>query len=293
MRYSNSLGLRDSLSLWDSLVTSSVTRTLDTANRVAARRIDARPPRASSGRRGARASASVRASGPSVSPAARGPVVLVGGLATTDSGLQPMARWLRELGHDVTTWSVGNGLSCARPVVEALAATIAEVADAAGEPVRLVGHSRGGQFARAAGRRESENVAALVTLGTPFDAFGVSLPMLGLVTGLATAGSFGFPGLFRLGCLVGACCRAFREDLRAPWPAAIPFTSIYSRTDEAVPSRSSRDPWAREVIVPGSHVGLLGSRTGRRAVADALVRVPTRHPRLRPVRGEGAVALAG
>lgn len=206
----------------------------------------------------------------------RGPVVLVGGLATTDSGLGPMARWLRDLGHDVTTWTVGNGLNCARRSVDALADRVAEVADAAGRPVRLVGHSRGGQFARAAGMRRPDDVAALVTLGSPFDVPGVRLPMLWMATGLACAGTLGVPGLFSLGCLMGACCKAFRDDMRSPWPADIPFTSIYSRTDEAVPWRSSHDPHARSVVVPGTHLGLLTSRVARRAVAEALVRVPER-----------------
>jgi pimeloyl-ACP methyl ester carboxylesterase len=236
---------------------SAVTGTLDQANRAIAKR--SRPATATG-------------------TPGRGPVVLIGGLATTDSGLAPMARWMRDLGHDVTTWSVGNGMACARRSVDALADHVTEVADTAGEPVRLVGHSRGGQFARAVGMRQPDDVAALVTLGSPFDVLGVRLPMLWMATGLACAGTLGVPGVFSMGCLVGACCRAFRDAMRAPWPADIPFTSIYSRTDEAVPWRSSHDPYARQVEVPGSHLGLLSSRTARRAVADALVRVPDRAP---------------
>lgn len=234
---------------------SAVTGTLDHANRAFAlrsRRVDAE------------------------GPPGRGPVVLVGGLATTDSGLDPMAGWLRNLGHEVSTWTVGNGLNCARRSVNRLADHVAEVADTTGEPVRLVGHSRGGQFARVAGTRRPDDVAALVTLGSPFDVLGVRLPVLWMATGLACAGTLGVPGLFGLGCLLGACCKAFRDDVRAPWPTDITFTSIYSRTDEAVPWRSSVDPHARMVMVPGTHLGLLTSRTARRAVAEALVRVPDR-----------------
>lgn len=201
----------------------------------------------------------------------RGPVVLLGGLGETGPCLVPMVRWLERLGYDVTPYALRAGMGCSQRTVDSLARRVQIVADAAGEPVRIVGHSRGGQFGRAVGVQAPEAVAQLVTLGTPFDFWGgLTPPMAAMAWGLAAAGSVGVPGLLGLGCLIGACCRDFRASLRAEWPSDVPFTSIYSRTDGAVPWRSSHDPYAANVVVRGGHVSLLCSAAAQRAVASAL-----------------------
>ncbi len=49
-------------------------------------------------------------------------------------------------------------------------------ADTAGEEVRLLGYSRGGQFARVLTQDPTVPVRSLPTLGTPFDLYGLSRP---------------------------------------------------------------------------------------------------------------------
>lgn len=200
------------------------------------------------------------------------PVLLVGGFATTEPVLAPMTRRLAALGYDPTPLAIGAGLDCAQRTVDVLTARVREHARRTGRPVRLVGHSRGGQFARAAGARAPGDVAGLVTLGAPFDLFGLGVPTLAAAATLAAAGTAGMPRVARLSCLFGGCCRGFRAQLRDPWPGATPFTSIFSRTDRVVPARASIDGSARNVEVRGSHVGLLTGRGAHAAVADALAR---------------------
>lgn len=203
----------------------------------------------------------------------QGPVVLVGGYATTDPVLAPMAGWLDHLGYDVVAFTTGSGIGCADRAADALATRLREVAAAAGgAPVRLVGHSRGGQFARvAAGRvHDDVNVDGLVTLGTPFDPIGGRWPVLAHVSAAAVAGSLGVPGLLTWGCLYGRCCAQYRKETRAPWPVEVPFTSIYSRRDAAVPTSSSIDPHAHNVEIDGGHLSLLTSPAAFAATADAL-----------------------
>jgi len=204
----------------------------------------------------------------------RGPVVVLGGLGETDPCLKPMVRWLERLGYDVTGYTLRAGMGCSQRTVDSLERRIRILADGAGEPVRIVGHSRGGQFGRAVGVQAPDVVGQLVTLGTPFDLWGgLTPPMTAMAWGLAAAGSAGVPGLLGLACLVGGCCRDFRASLRAAWPDDVPFTSIYSRSDGAVPWRSAHDPYADNVVVRGGHVSLLCSAAAQRAVADALARV--------------------
>lgn len=201
----------------------------------------------------------------------RGPVVLLGGLGETDPCLVPMVRFLERLGYDVTPYALRAGMGCSQRTVDSLTRRVQILSDAYGEPVSIVGHSRGGQFGRAIAVQSPGSVERLVTLGTPFDLWGgLTPPMATMAWGLATAGSLGVPGLLRLGCLMGACCRDFRGSLRGSWPTEVPFTSIYSRTDGAVPWRSSHDPAAHNVVVRGGHVSLLCSAAAQRAVAAAL-----------------------
>jgi triacylglycerol lipase len=203
-----------------------------------------------------------------------GPVVLLGGLCETRPCLEPMTLWLTRLGYDVTPYTLGAGMGCAQRTVTSLARRVRELADDAGRPVRLVGHSRGGQFARAVGLEAPDAVSHLVTIGTPFDLWGITPHMSALVWGLAAAGTAGVPGLYRLGCFMGRCCAQFRATLRAPWPENLPFTSIYSRTDAAVPWRSSHDPHAHNVEVRNGHIAQLTSALTQRAVGEALARAP-------------------
>ena len=208
--------------------------------------------------------------------AAPDPVVLVGGFAATGPVLAPMAARLRARGHDVLPVTTGAGLGCAGRAAEALADQLIGTAERTGAPVQVVGHSRGGQFARVAASRADvragAHVAGLVTLGAPFDLYGLRWPTLAQAAAVAAARGLGVPGLATLGCLRGGCCAAFRSGLRAPWPLDVPFTSIYSRADRAVPWRSSHDPHAHNVEVAGGHLALLTGPAAFREVCTALTR---------------------
>jgi pimeloyl-ACP methyl ester carboxylesterase len=203
-----------------------------------------------------------------------GPVVLLGGLGETRPCLEPMTLWLTRLGYDVTPYTIAAGMGCSQRTVTSLTRRVRDLADQAGQPVRLVGHSRGGQFGRAVGVEAPEAVSHLVTIGTPFDLWGVTPPMAATAWALAMAGTAGVPGLYRLGCFVGRCCTRFRAALRAPWPEDLPFTSIYSRSDGAVPWWSSHDPYAHNVEVDHGHIAQLTSAATQRAVGAALARGP-------------------
>ena len=196
-----------------------------------------------------------------------GPVVLVGGLCTTDLTLEPLRAWLTRLGYTVTTYTDGAGMRCGSESAQRLR-EIVRAADDEGRGVRLVGYSRGGQFARVVAQDPQAPVRSLVTVGTPFDLFGISRPLLVQVMAIAVAGSLGASGLGRLSCLYGACCARYRALLRGPVP--VPFTAIYSRQDRLVRWRSCVEPLARSVQVPASHLGLLSAPAALHAVAAAL-----------------------
>ena len=199
-----------------------------------------------------------------------GPVLVVGGFATPALMLTPMCQWLTRCGYDVVPTALGAGMGCGGQASDLLVTRIERIAERTGRPVRLVAHSRGGQFARAACVRRPRDVAGLVTLGTPFDLYGLSWPLLSAAATVSALGSLGVPRLARLGCLRGSCCARFRAALRGPWPAGVPFTSVYSRTDRSVPAAASHDARATNVEVPASHFGLLTGPDALLATAEAL-----------------------
>ncbi len=143
----------------------------------------------------------------------------------------------------------------------------------------MIAYSRGGQFARAAAVREPDAIRALITLGSPLSDLTGIHPLLRLqVYALGAAGTLGMPGLLRASCLWGACCRPLRADIAGPFPERVPFLSIYSRTDEMVSWRSSRDPAARHHEVTTSHGGLVADPAVFTAIAAELRAVLGRLP---------------
>lgn len=207
---------------------------------------------------------------PAADPAA--PVVLVGGFGATDPVMLPTARALARRGHPVTVVTDGAAAGCAGRAADALAARVAAVAKGSRRRVHLVGHSRGGQFARAAAARAPGPVASLTTLGTPFSLYGLGPVALGLGVAVVVGGTLGVPGLATLACLAGACCRDYRDALRAAWPADVPFTSIVGTDDRTVPAAANHVAGAREVVVSTDHLGLLTTGPAHLALADAIDR---------------------
>lgn len=200
-----------------------------------------------------------------------GPAVLIGGFGETVPCLEPMAAWLRRLGYDVTVYTVGAGMGCAQRTSTLLIRRVRALADEAGRPVRVVGHSRGGQLARAVGAGAPESVSHVVTIGTPLDTSGPTPAMAAVVWGVRGRRLDRCARPLRLGCLVGgACCADFRLMLRSPWPSHIALTSIYSRSDGAVSWRACQLPDAHNVEVAAGHVAQLTAAQVQRAVAAAI-----------------------
>ncbi len=188
------------------------------------------------------------------------PVVLVGGLLTASPLLLSVLReWLERIGCRTVLAPTGLGVGCGEEGVRIVAETARDLAEATGTPPVLLGYSRGGQFSRAVAVRHPELVRGLITLGSPLrsDLRDVH-PLLRLqVYALGTMGTLGAPGVFSIRCLWGSCCERLRSDIIGPFPAGVPFLSVYSRNDEMVGWRASLDPSARHHEVSTSHGGLV------------------------------------
>ena len=184
-------------------------------------------------------------------------VVAIPPFGTGDFFTTVLRTYLRRLGYVVHPWGQAEILALHRLHTVAVA-RLREVADEAGEPISLIGHSLGGIYAREVARVAPEHVRRVVTVGSPFGGdlkSNVVWPMYESVTGT------------RIKSIPAKLLAKMNE------PLPVPSTAIYSRTDGVVAWFSCIDeesPEAENIAVPGSHVGLLHNPAALYVVADRL-----------------------
>jgi triacylglycerol lipase len=213
--------------------------------------------------------------GVDVPPGDGGPVMLIPGLLAGDVSLRRLAGWLERVGHRAHHAGIRVNADCAERAATAIERRVAELAEASGRPVALVGQSRGGMLARAVAYRNPELVSRLITLGTPHtEQLAAHTAVLGSVLVLGLAGTAGVPGIFGWSCLRGDCCARLRHDVDQP--VEVPFTSIYSRRDGIVDWHACLAEGAEHVEVRASHIGMAINHEVYAAIGTTLGGVPCR-----------------
>ena len=202
----------------------------------------------------------------------RRPVLLIPGFMAGDASLGTMANWLRRAGYCTHRTGIRANLDCSEEACRRLEARLEQMAESHGERVIVVGQSRGGVFARALATRRPELVSGIVTLGSPTRSMLAVHPLVLAQVGLVSAlGTARVPGMFRLNCLRGACCHAFRAAIQAPVPDDVGYVAVYSRSDGIVRWRSCLDPEADALVeVRASHCGMSVNAQAFLAVANAI-----------------------
>ncbi|MFC4149908.1 esterase/lipase family protein [Micromonospora mangrovi] len=207
---------------------------------------------------------------PPAPPEPGSPVLVVPGFAAGDERVALLRDWLREGGWDARPTGLTDGRRCSSRDLAVVEEALLRVHAETGRPVTLVGHSRGGLFAKVLAVRHPTRVRALVTLGAPLtDPFGIHLAVRLLTMWMATMTRLGRRDWVR-NCPFGDCCRQVHDDVLASAPARVPFTSIASRSDGIVSWHASQDPGARCVTVDSSHGGLVAHPEVWAAIAEAL-----------------------
>ena len=192
-------------------------------------------------------------------------VLLIPGFLSVDDSLAALASTLARAGRRPAFAGIGRNVGCSEATLERLELRLETIVRANGAPVALVGHSRGGLFARVLAVRRPELVDRIVTLGSPHRDERAVHPALWLgVRALALT------GLGRYRCGTGACCDGFNRDIAAPVPSDIDFVSIYSRRDGVVDWQACLDPAARQVEVAVAHLALTTAPPALAAVSAAL-----------------------
>jgi hypothetical protein len=157
------------------------------------------------------------------------------------SGL-PLRRYLSWLGYDARGW--GFGTNTGNPVRDArrLTEAVAELAEASGRPVSLVGWSLGGVISREVARERPDLVRRVITYGTP---------VVGGPNHTVVAGAYSHE--------VRDHASRVTAQLHASRPITVPLTVMYSRRDGIVSWRACLDrhsPDVEHVEVRSSHIGM-------------------------------------
>ena len=194
------------------------------------------------------------------------PIVLIPGFMAGDVSLGVMHGWLERIGYRPYSSGITLNVDCSDRALNRLDARLADIHARTGRPAALIGHSRGGHFAKALAHWRPERVAGVISMGAGLDTpFDISVPTKAAVAAVRAVHS-----RRRADCMSAGCGCAFSSHYAAAFPAALPLTSVYSREDGVVRWEACIVPYADNVEVTGSHVGLAFNRKAYRAVAGAL-----------------------
>ena len=201
------------------------------------------------------------------------PVLLVPGFLSGDASLRPLSDFLATAGYAPRAAGIALNAGCSEAALAALELRLEQEATAWGGPVAVIGHSRGGMFARVLAVRRPELLSHVVTLGSPhLDQLAVHPLVWASALAVGVLGSAGADGLLTLRCGRGGCCAAFRRDLAAPLPQAVRSLALFSRADGIVDWRSCLDPGGGNLEVPAGHFAMVHHPVALHAIGRTLSR---------------------
>lgn len=209
--------------------------------------------------------------GVGVPPGDGRPVVLMPGFLAGDQTLRVMAAWLRRLDYRPRLAGFVTNTDCSDRALDRVERTVDELWRTDGRRVALIGHSRGGHYARALAARRPDRISHAISIGADLQGmFGASTPTL-FALSIARRAVHATRRARRGTCLTGHCGCPFSHDYARPFPfEQVHLTSIYSKADGVVHWQCQVVPHADCVEVTGSHVGLIFNRKVYRAVAGGL-----------------------
>ncbi len=199
------------------------------------------------------------------------PVLLVPGFLAGDASLSVMATWLRRIGHRPHRAGMSVNVRCSDDAMDRLEVVLHHLYLRRGQKVAVIGHSRGGHFAKALASRHPSLVSQVIALGSGLDdPYSISEPTRYAVAGVRQVLSRD-PARKAQGCFTTACQCPYSNDFRRRFPADVPLTSIYSKGDGVVRWQACVVPYARCVEVRGSHIGLAFNRHAYQEIARTLI----------------------
>lgn len=198
------------------------------------------------------------------------PVVIVPGFMGSDLYLLELYLWLRRIGYQPYFSRIGHNAKCPDVLTQRLIHTLGRAYQKSGNRrVHLIGHSLGGVFARGAASGAPDQVASVITLGSPFRGLRVN-PLIQRTIELVRA-RMRLTRRGRLGCYTAACTCGFTAMMRGDFPAHIPQTCLYTKSDGVVDwAACLNDNPGTDIEVQSTHIGIVWNAEAYRIIAQRL-----------------------
>jgi pimeloyl-ACP methyl ester carboxylesterase len=182
-----------------------------------------------------------------------------------------MGLWLRRIGYRPGRANFVANVLCSDEALRRVERRAETLAVRHERRVAVVGHSRGAHLGKSLAAQRPELVSHVIALGGGLSSqLAVSAPTeaaVGLVRAWHRRGARGGD---RIECLTEDCACEFTRAYSAPFPESVRLTSIYSKEDGVVRWQSCVVPYADNVRISGTHVGLAFNAEAYRAIARAL-----------------------
>jgi len=184
-------------------------------------------------------------------------VLLIPGFGFGDASTLPLQIVLRAAGYRVFLSGILLNINCADETVDDLVAVAQRAVVAnGGEPLLVVGHSRGGMLARGLAVRRPDLVSRVVSMGAPlnyeFAFYEIPAPLVGVLQRVQHRD----PKRRELRCSTPQCRCDYLAAAHRPLPAGVDLVSMYSTSDGVVDWRACVVPGAKNIEVPGTHLGM-------------------------------------
>ncbi len=185
-------------------------------------------------------------------------VVLIPGFLTSDVFLGHLNLWLGRIGYRPYRSGIGLNAECPNLLIrEHLSATIDEAVKQTGRRIHLIGHSLGGLIAHSVAVQRPDDIASVITLGSPVRGTVVHPGVWYAAERvreqiLENRG----PAVFS-DCYTPRCTCDFSKSLRRKIHPSVAATAIYTRDDGIVDWRHCSTGDSKiDFEVPGTHLGL-------------------------------------
>ena len=96
------------------------------------------------------------------------PVIVIPGFLGSDNYLIELYNWLRRIGYRPYYSRIGLNADCLNILMQRIFVSMDQAYEETGRKLHLIGHSLGGVLARSAATQRPDQVAQVITLGSPF-----------------------------------------------------------------------------------------------------------------------------
>lgn len=198
-------------------------------------------------------------------------VLIFPGFTHGDTYLLLLNAWLRRIGYRPHYSGIGFNASCPNLLIKDTVDGVIDkaIAETRGK-VHLIGHSLGGSIARSIAVQRPNDIASIITLGTPIRRTSVHRSLFRDAEAVRKY-VVEHSSRVKPQCMTTLCNCAFMRSMKKPMPRGVDYTAIYTRNDGSVNwnSCTTGDPKI-DVEVPGTHTGLTFNPTVYSVIARRL-----------------------